>query len=1650
MAFPRQCQTPEYDDYKIARFAQLGLMPTAMRSDPYFPAMNWNGTGGVMEIDGSRRDRLSNSAQKKFRRWSRRLNGQHANGTGWVMRHEPSRSANCTPYHGTPEGGGRDFVRRRARSQGPPSFPRSAQQLPYDCDVAVPSNPRRRWSSRLERRLFKPQRRLMCVDEPLATELPPEPQGPALVQRTRMARGSPMKDCPVGVSAPYDPGQQLYTCRSQLPSRSETALDLTTQPGGRTDGSREKTTSLDIETLFYRRAKCQSETEKCDERKSPVKTSATSDAPVIVKELRGRRVESPCKGKCSTVPVSFPLDANTFFGNKDKSRRPSTDLKPTILDKSRRLSVDLGAPNLDKSRRLSVDLGAPNLDKSRRLSVDLGAPNLDKSRRLSVDLDAPSLDKSRRQSVESVSTNKPIELNALRPQCGMPQETSTASTDIAINSNDQNKPNFGAARRRRSSQDSDISIVAVINARDNREKPMEETPKSCAPKSSKKSGGRCESSRTPASSERTSSAHRSNSTEAQKTEHPTKLPRRSSPSGDLKPKAIIKPGLRSAKKDPKKTPAAKAERRRSSPIQTGSGTPPRKLVQKTLDSFFCKESSGHVRRIYQDEEPKQPVVRVTPLEVEERFKLLADRPGSSAAARLALVTPIPSPAKKRPCEDASSPPRKVSRRSSADVDADTRKYDTVRDVSPSCPLKKVFSVSKPPSKTEAPDSKKDRHDSSHQRSRERSQSSLKRSSRETSHSKSSRERSPSSKKNSRGSPLKKSSNERSSSSRKSRSQERSLFSLTKSSRERSPSSMKYNYRERSPSKKSSHKRSHSSHKSRSQETSFSSLKKSSRERSPSSFKKSSRESSQSKRSSRDRSPVKKSSREGSPSKNSSRERSPSKKSSQNKSPSNKSSRGSSPPKTSSRDQSPSKKSFRESSSSKKSSRDQSPSKKSSRESSSSKKSSRDKSPSKKSSRDKSPSKKSSRESSPSKKSSRDESPSIKSSRDKSPSKKSSRDKSPSKKSSRERSPSKKSSRERSPSKKSSRERSPSKTSSRERSPSKRSSCVKRLSEKSSRENFSSTKKSSSERSSSSKSSQVKDLDKSLRGSVQKSPEKWLPAPQDSRDTNWTSTENIKKCSPRKLSKKYRKWKRSPSKKSILGPSDLSYLFKQAYMESKSVDFTAKERDQRDTSCKKDKRIETDPGSSIQDTTAGNLSENPMDVKKPQVQSPVRDRDPSETVRGDVAGALTSITLDNASEKHTAEFNDKQDVKLESKSPRIRDNTGRFVNKTPAADPVQLDLPPSEYFSAGSLVVRVRDPNTGRFVSEKVVLDRGTNHFSAPAKPCESKSAAESPSRSPARLCKRSPTRASDCGSPAKIPSSASKTRTEVADVPTLRSATPRKPVSPTKVARSSPAKVTAARLSPAKKTASPTKAERASPAKRTSSPSKAGRPSPANNADDIAVVIQPEEELLQAQQDRAASAAEAEKAAQRNKQRHTRGRKVYEYCPALDEHLERHPAQNEIPADKWVKWLNPTQLRCLSLAMLDNADLCLRYSLEARRVERWEAAWVSLARRLNTICYNRLTNLNTGLRLTVMEWKKLWLDMRSLIRSRVEAMPREQRRHGLGSLECLLFSEDLYKALMKSKGECLGEDCPRIWCSGACVGVFCPTIEQTNRRGTEE
>ncbi|KAJ1520522.1 hypothetical protein ONE63_003644 [Megalurothrips usitatus] len=286
-------------------------------------------------------------------------------------------------------------------------------------------------------------------------------------------------------------------------------------------------------------------------------------------------------------------------------------------------------------------------------------------------------------------------------------------------------------------------------------------------------------------------------------------------------------------------------------------------------------------------------------------------------------------------------------------------------------------------------------------------------------------------------------------------------------------------------------------------------------------------------------------------------------------------------------------------------------------------------------------------------------------------------------------------------------------------------------------------------------------------------------------------------------------------------------------------------------------------------------------------------------------------------------------------------------------------------------------------------------------------------------------------------------------VESSRLSPPRLRSSPTKVTRSSPLKTGAVpltkspnKMTPTKKAVSPSKACPASPA---SSPAKASRRTPVKVQADVTQ----EDELAQVRRDDAARKAEADQAAQRNKKRHSRGRKVFAYCDVLVEHIERHPIQNEIPANKWHKWLNPSQLRCLTLMMLGNKDLCLKFTADGDRNEEWESAWVKLATRLNTICYSELTRLNTGLRMTVSEWKALWLEMKTTIRSRVEALKPEERRHSLGSLDCLLFSEDLYNSLMKSNGECLGKNCPRIWCPGACVGVK-PPAEVPVRKSNEE
>lgn len=85
------------------------------------------------------------------------------------------------------------------------------------------------------------------------------------------------------------------------------------------------------------------------------------------------------------------------------------------------------------------------------------------------------------------------------------------------------------------------------------------------------------------------------------------------------------------------------------------------------------------------------------------------------------------------------------------------------------------------------------------------------------------------------------------------------------------------------------------------------------------------------------------------------------------------------------------------------------------------------------------------------------------------------------------------------------------------------------------------------------------------------------------------------------------------------------------------------------------------------------------------------------------------------------------------------------------------------------------------------------------------------------------------------------------------------------------------------------------------------------------------------------------------------------------------------------------------------------------------------------------------------------------LKKQVEEMKPEERVHNMGSLECLLFSQELYERLiqvsmpfmkkigvlsevlkfflfvisflnrfLQSKGACLGAQCPRIWCVGAC------------------
>lgn len=42
-----------------------------------------------------------------------------------------------------------------------------------------------------------------------------------------------------------------------------------------------------------------------------------------------------------------------------------------------------------------------------------------------------------------------------------------------------------------------------------------------------------------------------------------------------------------------------------------------------------------------------------------------------------------------------------------------------------------------------------------------------------------------------------------------------------------------------------------------------------------------------------------------------------------------------------------------------------------------------------------------------------------------------------------------------------------------------------------------------------------------------------------------------------------------------------------------------------------------------------------------------------------------------------------------------------------------------------------------------------------------------------------------------------------------------------------------------------------------------------------------------------------------------------------------------------------------------------------------------------------------------------WLDLKKTVKTRVDAMTPKERIHNLGSLDCLLFSEDLYTALIK-------------------------------------
>lgn len=82
----------ETHDAKIAQFARMGLMPSSMlrgREDSILHYGRWSySPDRLVEIDGSRKDRLTASTQKKFRRWSRRLNGRESNGTGWILRED--------------------------------------------------------------------------------------------------------------------------------------------------------------------------------------------------------------------------------------------------------------------------------------------------------------------------------------------------------------------------------------------------------------------------------------------------------------------------------------------------------------------------------------------------------------------------------------------------------------------------------------------------------------------------------------------------------------------------------------------------------------------------------------------------------------------------------------------------------------------------------------------------------------------------------------------------------------------------------------------------------------------------------------------------------------------------------------------------------------------------------------------------------------------------------------------------------------------------------------------------------------------------------------------------------------------------------------------------------------------------------------------------------------------------------------------------------------------------------------------------------------------------------------------------------------------------------------------------------------------------